>query len=85
MTPSTSYTILGHGAHYQAGNRESRRIVPSRCVLAVTVFAEHLNGILSRGPPLSRLLTLPTILCTYDRKVRAIIMAVIARPYAHGT
>ena len=56
-------------------------------VLAVTVFAEHLNGILSRGtlpPPLALPHHSDTV-HTVDRKVRAIIVAVIARPCAHGT
>lgn len=54
-----------------------RRDALSRCVLAVTVFAEHLNGILSRGPRAARRYYAHT-----DRKVCAIIMVMISRAYA---
>lgn len=72
--------LVGHGgAHYQAS---SRGFFP---LAAVTIFAEHLNGILYRlslSLSLSVVVTLlAPIPCAHDRKVRAIITVVIARAY----
>lgn len=49
--------------------------------LAVTVFAEHLNGIPSQEPPAPGVCPVcaSDTVHTHDRKVRAIIMSAIAR------
>lgn len=81
--PSSAYASPPRNALSKRGSCERGRIIPS--LFVVTVFAEHLNGILSQGTastaPDAAHVAPPAILCTYRRKVRAIITSAMARVY----